>query len=86
MPKKVFTGKVVSTKMDKTVVVAVEMPKRHPIYAKAIKNTKRFKAHVEDLDLKSGDVVRIEECKPFSKEVTWNVVSENGTAREENKE
>jgi small subunit ribosomal protein S17 len=73
MPKKVLTGKVVSNKMTKTVVVAVEMPKRHPLYGKVIKNTRRFKAHAEN-PLNEGDLVVIEECKPYGKEVTWRVV------------
>ncbi len=73
MPKKILLGKVVSTKMEKTVVVAVELPKRHPIYGKEIKNTRRFKARTENA-LVDGDMVRIEECSPFSKEVTWQVI------------
>ena len=72
MPKKILQGTVVSAKMNKTVVVAVELPKRHPIYGKEIKNTKRFKAHTEDL-IKEGSKVTIEECRPISKEVTWKV-------------
>jgi len=72
MPKKIFKGKIVSNKMAKTVVVAVELPKRHPIYGKAMKNTRRFKARTEE-KFSIGDVVLIEECKPFSKEVTWVV-------------
>ncbi len=73
MPKKVLTGKIVSAKMIKTVVVAVELPKKHPIYGKEIKNTRKFKAHTEK-ELKEGMVVTIEECKPFSREVTWRVL------------
>lgn len=72
MPKKKFNGTVVSNKMNKTVVVAVEIPKKHPLYDKRIKNTKRFKAHSKETH-KIGDIVLIEECKPFSKEVTWKV-------------
>lgn len=73
MSKKMFEGKVVSDRMQKTVVVAVDVPKRHPVYKKAVRNTRRFKARNE-VDAKIGDVVRIEESKPFSKEVTWQVV------------
>jgi small subunit ribosomal protein S17 len=73
MPKKIFKGKVVSTKMQKTVVVVVDMPKMHPIYKKAVKYTKRFKAR-DELGVKLGDTVIIEESKPFSKEVTWKVL------------
>ena len=73
MPKKILKGIVVSTKMDKTVVVAVELPKKHPIYGKEVKNTRRFKARTEK-ELNDGAIVTIEECKPFSKEVTWKVI------------
>jgi len=73
MPKKILQGLVVSAKMNKTVIVAVELPKRHPIYGKEIKNTRRFKAHTED-QIKEGSKVIIEECRPISKEVTWKVV------------
>ena len=58
--------------MQKTVVVAVEMPKRHPIYGKLIKNTRKFKAHNET-EAKLHDTVIIEETRPISKEVTWVV-------------
>lgn len=73
MSKKTYSGKIVSTKMQKTVVVAVDVPKRHPIYKKLVKNTRRFKARNE-IEAKLSDVVRIEECRPFSKEVSWQVV------------
>ena len=72
MPKKVLKGKVVSTKMEKTVVVTVEVHKRHPIYGKAVRNTKRLKAH-DELGVKEGNLVLIEESKPFSREVSWLV-------------
>ncbi len=74
MPKKTFEGKIVSDKMQKTVTVAVEMFKRHPFYGRIIKNTKKFKARNENLELKIGDLVRIEETKPLSKDVTWRVL------------
>ena len=73
MPKKILTGTVVSSKMNKTIIISVELPKRHPIYGKEIKNTRRFKAHTEDM-IKEGSVVTIEECRPLSKEVTWKVI------------
>lgn len=75
MSVKTFKGKIVSNKMQKTVVVAVEMPKKHPIYDKAIKSTKRIKAH-DDIGLSVGDEVIIEECKPYSKKVSFKVVGE----------
>jgi small subunit ribosomal protein S17 len=71
---KTFKGTVVSDKMQKTVVVAVEMPKRHPLYEKVIGNTRRFKAR-DDVGVSVGDEVIIEECRPFSKEVAFKVVS-----------
>ena len=73
MPKKKLTGKVVSIKMQKTAVVNVEMPKKHAIYRKSIKNTQSFKAR-NTTDAKSGDLVIIEESKPFSKDVRWQVL------------
>ncbi len=74
MSVKKFIGKVVSTKMKSTVVVAVEMPKRHPIYGKMIKNTKRIKARTVD-SVQTGATVEIVETRPFSKEVSFRVVN-----------
>jgi len=73
MSIKTFKGKVVSNKMQKTVVVAVEMPKKHPIYGKSIRNTKRFKVR-DDIGLSIGDEVIIEECRPFSKNVSFRII------------
>lgn len=73
MPKKILRGTVVSTKMSKVCVVLVNVPKRHPIYKKNIKNTKRFKAFY-DISLKMGDTVVLESTRPISKEVTWKVI------------
>jgi small subunit ribosomal protein S17 len=66
-------GLVVSDKMDKTVVVAVETRKVHPLYKKAIKVTKKYKAHDENNDCKIGDKVKIVETRPLSKEKRWRV-------------
>ena len=71
---KVLTGKVVSTKMQKTVVVDVETVYRHPLYQKTIFKNKRFKAHNEDMELSVGDVVRIEETRPISKDKNFKVI------------
>jgi len=71
--RKIRTGKVVSNKMDKTVVVAVETLRRHPLYKKTIKNTARFKVHDENNACKIGDVVKIIETRPLSKEKHWRV-------------
>jgi len=67
-------GKVVSDKMDKTIVVAVETYKRHPLYNKRVRYTKKFKAHDENNEAKIGDTVRIMETRPLSKEKRWRLV------------
>ena len=73
MSARSFIGKVVSTKMNSTVVVAVDLPKRHRIYNKLIKNTRRLKAHVDEL-VELGSVVEIAETKPYSKQVAFKVI------------
>ncbi len=72
--KKEFVGKVVSNKMDKTVVVAVERKFPHPLYGKQVKKTKKFYAHDEENKCKVGDIVRIMESRPLSKLKRWVVV------------
>ena len=72
--RKVQIGKVVSDKMDKTIVVAVETYKKHPLYQKRIKYTKKFKAHDENNEARIGDTVRIMETRPLSKEKRWRLV------------
>lgn len=67
-------GKVVSDKMDKTIVVAVETYKEHKLYHKRIKYTKKFKAHDETNEAKIGDTVRIMETRPLSKDKRWRLV------------
>ena len=74
MPKKVLVGKVVSNKMDKTAVVAVEISFPHSKYEKQIIETRKFKAHDEENKCQIGDVVRIEECRPISREKTWTLL------------
>lgn len=66
-------GRVLSNKMDKTVVVGVDYVRRHPIYKKRITRTSRFFAHDEQNNCLEGDVVRIEECRPLSKNKRWVV-------------
>ncbi|HET9878718.1 MAG TPA: 30S ribosomal protein S17 [Candidatus Limnocylindria bacterium] len=68
------TGRVVSDKMDKTVVVSVERLRRHPIYKRVVRLSSKFKAHDADNGAKVGDTVRIEESRPLSREVRWRVV------------
>jgi small subunit ribosomal protein S17 len=72
--RKVLTGKVVSDKMDKTVVVAVETLVRHPLYQRTIRRTKKFKAHDEENSCQTGDKVRMMETRPLSKEKRWRVI------------
>lgn len=74
MPKRVITGKVVSDKMEKTVVVAVETTVPHDRYKKLVKQTSKFKAHDEDNSAREGDVVRIEEGRPLSKDKSWRLI------------
>jgi small subunit ribosomal protein S17 len=69
-----LTGKVVSDKMAKTVVVTVDRLKEHPKYHKRYKVTTRYKAHDEKDACKIGDVVLIEECRPISRDKRWKVV------------
>jgi small subunit ribosomal protein S17 len=72
--RKVRIGKVVSDKMDKTIVVAVEKLVRHPLYGKTVKRTTKFKAHDENNEAKIGDIVKIMETRPLSKEKRWRLV------------
>ena len=72
--RKVKIGKVVSDKMDKTVVVAIERLVQHPLYKKSIKKTVRFKAHDENNDSHTGDIVSVMETRPLSKDKRWRVV------------
>lgn len=72
--RKTRIGKVVSDKMDKTVVVAVERLVRHQLYNKAVKNTVKFKAHDEENACRLGDTVEIMETRPLSKDKRWRVV------------
>ncbi len=73
-----LTGKVVSDKMDKTVVVAVERLKTHPLYKKQYKTTAKFKAHDEKNEYKVGDVVEITESRPISKQKKFVVEKKLG--------
>ena len=73
MSKRKLTGKVVSDKMPKTVVVQVERIKEHPKYRRRYKVHKKYKAHTEEGEYKIGDKVVIEECRPISKEKHWKV-------------
>jgi small subunit ribosomal protein S17 len=72
--RKTRVGFVVSDKMDKTVVVAVERLVKHPLYKKYVKQTKKFKAHNEENNCNIGDKVKIMETRPLSKTKRWRVV------------
>ena len=74
MSKKVYTGKVVSDKMDKTVVVAVKRLFQHSMYKKTVKRVVKFKAHDEGNRCSIGDTVKIIEARPLSKNKRWMVV------------
>jgi len=72
--QRVIEGTVVSDKMDKTVVVSVVRRKKHRLYRKVVNVTKRFKAHDENNECRLGDRVRIQECRPLSREKRWRVI------------
>lgn len=72
--RKTRVGRVVSDKMDKTIVVAIEDNVKHPVYGKVIKRTVKFKAHDENNECGIGDRVRVMETRPLSKDKRWRVV------------
>ena len=72
--RKTRTGKVVSNKMDKTIVVAIEEHVKHPLYKKIIKRTVKLKAHDENNECNIGDRVRVMETRPLSKDKRWRLV------------
>ena len=72
--RKTNVGRVVSNKMDKTIVVAIEDSVKHPLYKKIIKRTVKLKAHDENNECKIGDRVRVMETRPLSKEKRWRLV------------
>ena len=79
--RKVRTGRVVSDKMQKTVVVAIERRVPHPVYGKMMTRTTRLKAHDEENAAKAGDTVRIMETRPMSKDKRWRLVEIVSRAR-----
>ncbi|NNF77947.1 MAG: 30S ribosomal protein S17 [Rhizobiales bacterium] len=80
MPKRVLQGVVVSDKNDKTVVVRVERRFTHPLLKKTVRRTKKYHAHDEANTAKEGDLVRIEECRPISKNKSWKLIGEEAAA------
>ncbi len=72
--QRTIVGKVVSDKMDKSITVAVERLVKHPVYGKYIRRTTKLMAHDEDNACRTGDVVSIAECRPYSKRKAWRLV------------
>ena len=72
--RKTRVGKVVSNKMDKTIVVAVENNVKHPLYKKVVKSTYKLKAHDENNECNIGDTVKVMETRPLSKDKRWRLV------------
>ena len=81
MPKRQLTGKIISDKMQKTVVVNVERIKEHAKYKKRYRISKKYKAHAESGEYKIGDKVIIEECRPISKDKKWRVIKKISSGR-----
>lgn len=71
---KTLKGKVVSTKMAKTIVVAVKRQRIHPLYKKIMSRTKKYKAHCEDINIQLGETVKIVETRPFSKDKHYRLL------------
>ena len=74
MPKRILQGVVVSDKNEKTIVVLVERRLRHPVLKKTVRLSKKYHAHDENNEAKTGDIVRIEETRPLSKQKRWTLV------------
>ena len=72
--RKTRTGKVISDKMDKTIVVAIVEHVKHPLYGKVVKRTYKLKAHDENNECKIGDTVKVMETRPLSKDKRWRLV------------
>jgi len=72
--RRIKQGRVASNKMDKTIVVVAETRVPHPVYQKVVRQSRRFKAHDEQNTAAIGDLVRIQECRPYSKEKRWRLL------------
>jgi small subunit ribosomal protein S17 len=72
--RRIKQGRVASDKMDKTIVVVTETRVPHPVYQKVVRQSTRFKAHDEKNEAKAGDLVRIQECRPMSRDKRWRLV------------
>ena len=82
MPKRMLSGTVVSDKQDKTIIVRVEHRFTHPVLKKTVRRSKKYHAHDEAKAHKTGDLVRIRECKPISKLKRWEVIGAVGEGRQ----
>ena len=80
--RKTRTGKVVSNKMDKTIVVAIEDHVKHPLYKKIVKETYKLKAHDENNECNIGDTVKVMETRPLSKDKRWRSSKERNNLRQ----
>jgi len=80
--RKTLRGQVTSARMDKTVVVVVESPRKHPFYKKVVTHRAKFKAHDENNLCRRGDVVQIVETRPLSKQKRWRVAETVSRAEE----
>ena len=78
-----LTGVVISDKADKTITVKIERKVKHPTYSKIMKRSSKIHAHDEGNTAKIGDVVTVQECKPYSKSKTWKLLSDNQVASSE---
>lgn len=80
MPRKILKGTVVSTKAEKTVVVRVDRTFKHPLFGKTIRKSKKYHAHDESNEIQDGTLVKIIECKPFSRLKRWEILTEKSEA------
>ena len=78
-----LTGVVISDKADKTITVKIERKVKHPTYSKIMKRSTKVHAHDEGNTAKIGDLVTVQECKPYSKSKTWKLISDNQVASSE---
>jgi small subunit ribosomal protein S17 len=74
MANRTLQGRVISDRMDKTVTVLVERRVKHPVYGKFLRRSTKVHAHDENNECRTGDVVRVEQCRPLSKSKTWRLV------------
>ena len=81
MPKRILQGVVVSDKNDKTIVVKVERRPRHPVFKKTVRVSKKYHAHDEKNEAKTGEIVRIQESAPLSKQKRWTLVEKVDAAK-----